>query len=125
MTKKKDPKDLKKKGRHNGYSAAEMIEAIQGAGGILAQAAKGLGCSRTTVYNYLRKFPTVQAAYDEANETALDFSEFKLMQHIRQDNLTAVIFHLKCKGKERGYVERQEISGPLGKDLKIKVSLVD
>lgn len=95
--------------RKNKFKAQQVIDAITKAKGILVVAAKSLGCSRTTVYNYMNKYPTVQAAYDEINESALDFAEGKLMELIRAGNLTAIIFYLKTKGKKRGYVEQKAV----------------
>ena len=99
------------------YTAAQMIQAIQESNGILAMAARKLQCSRTTVYRYIQNYPTVKDAYDEANETNIDFVEGKLMENIRNGNVTAQIFFLKTKAKHRGYVERQEFTGKEGGPL--------
>ena len=45
---------------------------------------------------------------DEVDESLIDFSESKLLEQINAGNLTAIIFHLKTKGKKRGYVESME-----------------
>ena len=91
------------------YSAEQMIEAIRKNNGILALAAKNIGCSRSTVHRYVKDYATVKAAYDEANESNIDFVESKLMANINHGDTTAIIFFLKTKGKGRGYVERQEV----------------
>jgi len=49
-------------------------------------------------------------AVQELGDVALDFAESKLHKLIDQGNPAATIFYLKTKGKERGYVERQEIA---------------
>ena len=90
------------------FTAGEIIEAIKKNNGIMAKAAQGLGCSRTTIANYINNYPTVKAAYDEANETNIDFVESKLMSNISNGDTTAIIFFLKTKAKNRGYVEKQE-----------------
>lgn len=91
------------------YTAGEMIDAIQSAQGILAQAARKIGCARNTVSRYIKEYPTVKAAYEEANETNIDFVESKLMSNINSGDTTAIIFFLKTKAKARGYVERTEV----------------
>lgn len=102
-----------------------MIEAIEKSNGILAQAAKLLNCSRQTVYNYIEKYATVKAAYEEANETTIDFVESKLLEQIKAGNSRLIEFYLKTKAKHRGYTERQEHTGPDGGDLTIKVVYED
>ncbi len=94
---------------HNGrYTATEVAAALTEAKGFVTAAARHLGCTRATVHNYINRHPTVRAARDDAREEMKDFAEGKLYSAIEADNLTAIIFYLKCQAKERGYVERQE-----------------
>ena len=104
------------------FTAEEMIAAIERAEGNLSDAARYLGCVRQTVHNYVNKFVTVRQAYDNANEQFLDECEGQLRKLVRRGVFPAVVFALKTKGKSRGYVERQEISGPEGKQLTINLS---
>lgn len=61
------------------YSAKDMIYAIEEAGGVVVDAAKILGCSPSTVYNYAERYVTVQDAieatrtglYEEAHEAVI------------------------------------------------------
>lgn len=92
------------------YTHKRVIEAITDAKGLLTVAARRLGCSRQTVYNYMEKHEAIREAYNDANESNIDFVENKLMMAINNDNTTAIIFFLKTKGKDRGYVERREIA---------------
>jgi hypothetical protein len=57
----------------------------------------------------------------QCDEEALDFAENKLMENINKNDTTSLIFYLKCKGKHRGYVEKQslEIAGTDGGAVKI------
>lgn len=49
-----------------------------------------------------------KAEAKKVQEVALDFAEEKLFEAMEELNVTALIFYLKTKGKERGYVERIE-----------------
>ena len=41
-------------------------------------------------------------------ESSVDLAESKLIEAIKDGNLTAIIFFLKTQGKSRGYSERSE-----------------
>ena len=49
-----------------------------------------------------------KAEVEAINEASLDYVESKLMTAIHNDNITAIIFYLKTKGKKRGYIETIE-----------------
>lgn len=107
------------------YSADEVITAIEKASGIIKNAAKLLGCSRQTVYNYINNYATVKQAYDDANENMVDYVESKLIEQISVGNTTAIIFYLKTKGKHRGYTERTEHTGADGGAMEFKLVYPD
>lgn len=90
------------------FTAAEVADAITESKGILASAASRLGCARNTIVNYIERYSTVKAAFDEANETTIDYVESQLLKQITAGQPAATIFFLKTKAKHRGYVERQE-----------------
>jgi hypothetical protein len=90
------------------YTVEQMIAAIREANGILTIAARKLDCSRSTVYNYIERYKSIKAAYEEANESNIDFVETMLMENIKNGNVAAQIFFLKTKAKHRGFVERTE-----------------
>jgi hypothetical protein len=94
------------------YTQQRVIDAIVQARGIKTTAAESLGCSRQTITNYLDRYPAVKAAYDEANESTLDLAESKLIALVEKEEWPAIRFLLVTKGKDRGYVERQETSSP-------------
>jgi hypothetical protein len=102
-------------------TATQAIEAVQDSKGFITTVAKRLGCTRGNVYALMNKFPTVEQAIKDERETLKDFAEGKLFQQIDDGNTTAIIFYLKCQAKERGYVERQEITGAEGAPVTVKV----
>jgi len=87
-----------------------MIQALEKALGIVTQACKVVGISRQTHYNWLDLDDEYKQAVQDLGDVALDFAESKLHKLIDSGNPAATIFYLKTKGKNRGYVERQEIA---------------
>lgn len=85
--------------------------------GIITATCKAVGISRNTFYEWLKADKSFAIDVTELNEQQIDFTESKLMSKIRSGNMTAIIFFLKCKGKARGWVERQELTGAAGADL--------
>ena len=101
----------------------QAIEAVKGSRGFITAIARRLNISRTQVYNLQNKWPKLAQAIADEREALKDFPESKLFSQIDEGNTTAIIFYLKTQAKDRGYIERQEISGPDGKS--VSVSLVE
>lgn len=98
---------IAKKGER--YTAQQMIDAIRATRGMLTLAAKRLGCAPDTVYRYVREYATVAQALRDERASVTDMAELALYKAIQEGEGWAVCFYLKTQGKERGYVERQEI----------------
>ena len=92
---------------------------------MLAAAARQLGVTRRTVYNYVNKYPTIKQALDDARQENLDFAENQLMKAVRAGNVTAIMFLLKTLGKDRGYVDRKEITGADGDAIIVRSVGID
>ena len=86
-----------------------LLEALNKSMGNVTLACKNVGIARSTYYDWLEKDLQFKKDVDEICEVQLDFVESKLFNAIDKENITAIIFYMKCKGKNRGYVERQEI----------------
>ena len=67
-----------------------------------------LGISRKTFYEWKEKKKKLKEGLEEIEESTLDWAESKLMEHINNNDLQALIFFLRTKGKKRGYVEKTE-----------------
>jgi hypothetical protein len=91
-----------------------VADAIRKNGGILAAAAQQLGTSRQNIWNFCERYDECREAQRDAKNMTLDLAEGNLLKQIQNSNMTAIIFYLKCHGKDRGYVERHEITGPGG-----------
>jgi len=96
-----------------------MINALVEALGIVTMACKKVGIARKTHYEWYKSDPKYKEAVDDVLEIALDFAESMLHKQIQDNDTTATIFYLKTKGKKRGYIERQEITGADGERINI------
>lgn len=105
-----------------------MIKALTKSLGIISTAVKSVKVARQTHYEWYAEDEDYRRAVDEVGEIAIDFVESKLYKLINDENPTAILFYLKTKGKNRGYVERSELTGKDGKDLmptKITIEFID
>jgi hypothetical protein len=57
----------------------------------------------------VKKHARLQRVLEEAREQHLDLAETQLISSVKQGQAWAVCFFLKCKGKSRGYIEKQQI----------------
>ncbi len=105
-----------------------MLQALTASLGNVTEAAEKIGIRRETHYAWLKDDAEYNAAVASLKNVALDFAESqlkKLMEVAERQALThdgevvtikdapntsAVIFYLKTQGKQRGYIERQELS---------------
>ncbi len=92
----------------------QIEEAISHSDGLYSLAAARLGVTATTVARRVLKSERLQEAVKSASDKSLDLAESALMKAVEAGEAWAVCFFLKCKGKGRGYVERQEITGSNG-----------
>lgn len=85
-----------------------VAEVYSKKAGNISATCSALGIDRNTFTAWRDRYPKLSALLDEVDESLIDFSESKLLEQINDGNLTAIIFHLKTKGKKRGYVESVE-----------------
>jgi len=87
------------------YGKKAIQKAITGSGGLKTVIAKRLGCSRTTLYEYIEELPDIAEWIEDEREQVGDICESKIIKAIKEENTTMIIFYAKCKLKDRGYVE--------------------
>ena len=116
-------KEIKPQKQH--LKKEQFIEALEQSMGIISHAAKKVGVDRTTPYRWMKEDEEYRRRVEEVSAIPLDFTESKLFEAINDGNITAIIFYLKTKGKNRGYVERTEISGIDDKDIKVEIEVFD
>ena len=84
----------------------DMLEALEKNLGIVTTSCKAVGINRATHYRWLESDPEYKEAVEAIPDVVLDFAENKLFKAIQDGNITATIFFLKTRGKDRGYIER-------------------
>lgn len=86
----------------------EIAAMYEKKGANISVTCNALGIDRKTFYNRRKASEELNEKLQSIEEGLIDFAESKLMKAISDDNLTATIFYLKTKGRNRGYVERVE-----------------
>ena len=88
----------------------QLLIGLEKSLGIVSTACQSIGISRTTYYKYYNEDEDFKRSVDSVSDIALDCAESQLFELIKAKNVTAIIFYLKTKGKNRGYIEKQENS---------------
>ena len=112
---------IEKPAPYRKYTAEQMIKALEESKGLIAPAARALGCSRDTIRSYLKEYPEIAEAIEDANEAFNDLAETRLYDAVERGEAWAICFRLKTKAKNRGYVEKAEIGGANGGPVAIKL----
>jgi hypothetical protein len=89
------------------FTEKQMTEAIKGSGGVMSVISRRLNCDWTTASRRIKE-AGLQYLVNAEDEIMTDLAESKLMENIKNNDTTSIIFRLKTKGKNRGYIERQE-----------------
>jgi hypothetical protein len=106
------------------FTTEQVIEALHQGRGYVSKAAETLGCSVRTVYNYAENHKTVRQAWQDIREKRHDYVENKMMTKIDEGDTTMIIFYAKTQMKERGYIERQEVTGKDGAAQEVVLRVV-
>lgn len=99
-----------------------MIQALESSLGVVSVACNKAEISRETHYRWYKEDPIYKQEVDNVKNVCLDFVESKLFEQIRDNNTTSTIFYLKTQGKNRGYVERQEVD--LGNENHFRIEIL-
>ncbi len=76
--------------------------------GNISAACTQANISRQTYYRWIED-ESFSELCDNIKEGLIDLAENQLLNKINKGDITAIIFFLKCKGKKRGYTEKQEL----------------
>ena len=85
-----------------------FLKILKAKGGNVAATCETFGITRQTHYDWLENL-TYKKIVEDIQESLLDFSESQLVKKIKEGDNTCIIFHLKTKGRNRGYIERSQL----------------
>ena len=97
-----------KKRRARPMTPKKVADALRNSNGMVAAAARQLGCDRKVIYRMLEEHPKVREAREEAADYGLDVAQNKLREAVEEGQPWAIQLTLRTLGRGRGFVERQE-----------------
>ena len=106
------------------HTKANLVNALEKSMGVVTTACKKVGIHRSTFYEYYNNDLEFKQQVDDIGNVALDFTETKMFEQIQDGNTQLIKFYLSTRGKKRGYVERQEITGADGLPNDIKIEII-
>jgi hypothetical protein len=102
-------KSAKRRGRkktiEKGVDLSMMETALRASNGLITKAASMINVPIPTLQHYIRKHPCLRDALFETRSMIVDEAEESLRSLVKDKNLTAVIFTLKCLAQDRGYID--------------------
>jgi predicted transcriptional regulator len=101
-----------------------LLKSLEQSLGVVTVACKKADIPRSTYYKWLKTDSDFKAQVKDIENVALDFAESQLHKQISENSTAATIFYLKTKGKNRGYVERQEITGAEGMPTNFQIKII-
>jgi hypothetical protein len=101
-----------------------IAKALMANNGKISKTAQSLHISHWSLKQYLNKNPELMKLMIVGKEAELDFVEDKFMDAVKCGNLSAMIFYLKCQGRSRGWIERQDESKVAKPNVTFKYTLV-
>jgi cell division inhibitor SulA len=102
---------------------AAMISALEKHLGNVTTSCRAVGIHHSTHYEWIQKDKKYKDKVISLQEVTKDFAESKLMKLIEGGDTSATIFFLKTRAKDRGYIERTELTGKDGNAMSFKVEL--
>jgi hypothetical protein len=119
--------DEKKTGAESAQTAqnkkrADFLIALKEKAGNISKACEAVNVGRRTYYDWMENDPEFAKVVEDINESIIDWSEDALKLRIQAGDTTAVIFHLKTKGKKRGYIEKQQFEHSGNVDHRLSIT---
>lgn len=95
----------------------EVLRILKENCGLVATTCKAAGIDRSTFYDWKRSDPAFAEEVESINELQKDFGESLILKKMKEGDTTMIIFYAKTKMKDRGFVERRELTGADGTQL--------
>ncbi len=101
-------------GRPPRFTTKQVGKALVNSDGFVYLAAQALKCHANTVFNYLKRDEDLKAIVAQKRGEMVDTAERQLRKAILAGESWAICFFLKTQAKDRGYTERNEVTGANG-----------
>lgn len=98
-----------------------IAEALRATGGFISQAAKKLNTSQPNLTQRIKKSQYLKDELESIKDAYLDLAEHALITKLKSGDLGAICFYLKCQGKNRGYIERQDHNVNLDASVTVEI----
>jgi hypothetical protein len=93
------------------YSVGEVVSALETSHGLITIAAASLGCSRATIHNYARRYPTVADTLYWQRRELTDIAMHALWQAVERGEPWAILYTLRTFGGPEWNETPQAVSG--------------
>jgi hypothetical protein len=103
----------------------DFLKVYKKSRGNISEACQAANISRMTFYRWRDEDKEFAETVIEIDESKIDYVENKLFENIEGNKTNEILFYLKTKGKNRGYVERQEHQIDGGFPSKIQIEIID
>ena len=109
----------------------QIAQGLMKTYGIIGQVPKflkenyGIKVARQNVWDRVQRSKRLQEVQKQAREQIKDAAETVIITEIGNGNWKVALQVLKMLGKDRGYIERKEFSGPEGGAIPIEQHTVD
>jgi len=89
-----------------------FLSALKTTLGVVTTAAQKVNMNRDSHYRWMKEDQNYKEKVIELENLALDSTESALYKNIQDGKEASIFFHLKCKGKKRGWIERDVSEEP-------------
>jgi len=87
-----------------------FLEAFEKHATNISRACKVVNIDRGTHYNWFSTNSTYKEKIEAIQESMIDFAESMLYKNMKSGKESSILFFLKTRGRDRGYIEKQDIN---------------